>query len=169
MLWLQNKHFKSNEKNRANLRFLKWEYIKSKGKGDGMNKKRKVGILLILIGIGIPLVLFFFQEDGYLGFKNPAVKDIERKLNPREIDAIEKERERRKSLMPEGERSLYDKWMEMELEKDYWKKEKWTIRIETYLIPYRYSIGIGIILILIGIGMIIFSSSPKEAKTKKSN
>jgi len=31
-----------------------------------MNNKRKTSIILILIGIGIPLVLYFFQDEGWI-------------------------------------------------------------------------------------------------------
>jgi len=128
-----------------------------------MTKKKKIGIILILVGVGIPLVLFFFQENGDLKFKNPTVKVIERKLNPKEIEIIEKKREEDKTR-----KTSYLTYLDEFFGKDYWKKEEWTIQhIEVYLIPYKYSIGIGIALILIGIGMITFSFFPREENSKK--
>ncbi len=84
-----------------------------------MNKKRKVGILLILIGIGIPLVLLFFQEDGYLGSKR--YKQIERELNPKELEVLEKEIKRRRSSSSEGD--LYQDYLEKELERKLEEKK----------------------------------------------
>lgn len=132
-------------------------------------KKRKIGILLVLIGIGIPLVLFFFQDDGYIYFGDFRYKEIERKLTPGEIKALEDIKRNRMTFSPSAieQEELLEKYRREFMGEDYYKKEIWSIRSKSrFEIPYQYSIGIGIFLILFGIGMIIFSSSPKTPKLK---
>ena len=52
-----------------------------------MNAKRKIGIVLMIVAVALPLGLFFFQEKGVM-FTIRSHELIERKLTPREINAM---------------------------------------------------------------------------------
>ena len=148
-----------------------------------MTKKRKVGIFLLLIGIGIPSVLFFFQDDGNLNLGSPTYKEIERKLTPTEIEAIEEKMAAKEAwrkaldnkltkvrtkrmdiikLFAEVRVMLVSKPPIDKKLKENVNKEIWIINSKVrFVIPFKFFVGIGIILILSGIGMLIFSFFPK--------
>lgn len=150
-----------------------------------MKKQIKTGLLIIVIGIGIPIVSFFFQtEDLVFKLGSPTYKEIERKLTPVEIKAIEEVRAGRLERMREseikardqyrGEEAKYIRWMIETYEaehtlfgEDYYK-EKWLVKSKAKLvIPYKYFLGIGFILIFIGIGKIVLSIPSREKKVTK--
>lgn len=62
-----------------------------------MNRRKIIGILLILIGLGFPLVLYFFQDDGVM-FIIKTHKQIQRNLNPDEVNALQRITELKKEL-----------------------------------------------------------------------
>lgn len=153
--------------------------------GGEVKRQIKTGLLIIVVGIGIPIVSFFFQtEDLVFKLGSPTYKEIERKLTPDEIKAIEEDRVKTLERMRENEikaRKAYRheeaKWIRWMIEvferehtlfgEDYYK-ETWIIKSKAKLvIPYKYFLGIGFILIFVGIGKIVLSIPSREKKLTK--